>query len=218
MAAVSLFQGARGLPVTGTADNVPVCCHEGTFTDATTGNTITIASENYADLIGYDYYGETIASLDEVMASCKTHGIGVVIDQISPAKLTYILPIVKLYAMERRTAYILNYISNPTLVASMTQTILAFDPCAYIMVIVNQSTIADAITAVTPYKTAHNKIDFSVNYATNTVEDVKTLIPSLPAGSHFTVWTINGLATCKAYLPYVAAITSDKISTTDLFG
>lgn len=201
-----------------TRNNVPVCCHEGTFIDATTGNTITIASENYADLIGYDYYGETIASLDEVIASCKAHGIGVVIDQISPAKLTYILPIVKLYAMERRTAYILNYISNSTLVASMIQTILAFDPCAYIMIIVNQSTIADAITAVTPYKTAHNKIDFSLNYATNTVENVKTLIPSLPAGSHFTMWTIDGLATCKAYLPYVAAITSNKISTTDLFG
>lgn len=68
-----------------TSDNIPVVTHDGSFVDATSGDTITIASNTYAFISTCDYYGGKIATLEELINLCKRYGLDVILDQINNA-------------------------------------------------------------------------------------------------------------------------------------
>lgn len=65
-----------------TSDNIPVLCHDASFVDATSGQTIIIANNTLSQLKNCDYYGGKIATLEEVVIVCKKYGMELILDQI----------------------------------------------------------------------------------------------------------------------------------------
>ena len=92
-----------------TSDNQFVCCHDASFTDATTQETVTINEHTLAELKTYNYYGGTIASLEEVVIACKQAGLKLYIDQYAAwnaDRYAEIAAILKKHKMEDKTWHI----------------------------------------------------------------------------------------------------------------
>ena len=200
------------------SDNVPVCCHDATFVDATTGNTITISEHTAAELKTYDYYGETIATFDEIMKCCKENGLGLQLDHITPSKMQYVTPIIKKYGMERRVLYLVGYTAvDPTYSPRLVSAIQEFDENAYIMIMANPTTITAVIELANTLVTNYNKVDITINYTLFSVADIISYLATMNARVNFSTYVIDDVATAQEYLPYVTSMTSNKISGYDIF-
>ena len=197
--------------------NVPVCCHDPSFVDATTGNTIVIADHTVEELKTYDYYGSTIATFEEIIKCCKENGLQLQLDHITSPKMPYITPIVKQYGMERSVCYLVGYVDDSPYPTTLLNAIQTFDESAYIMLMANETTISGAINFANTIITPYNRVDITVNSTKFTPTDLKTHLLSMKAGVNFSTYVIDNVATAREYLPYVNSITSNTISSFDVF-
>lgn len=202
-----------------TSDNVLVCCHDATFIDQTTQETVTISQHTLAELQTYNYYGGTIATFDSIVKACKMNGIGLVIDHIGFSTRNLVFPIVKKYGMQRMVAYLLGYNETyPNLIEELYTAIHSADADAHFMVIPSSKKIVnDAAAFCNRIKTSTNKVELSLPYTAYTTNEIISLQSQLNSNVNVVIWTCDDYSTCMAYLPYVTAITSNKISSNALF-
>lgn len=201
-----------------TSDNVLVCCHDASFVDATTGTTIVIAEHTVAELKTYNYYGGTIATLDEILNSCKTNRIGLAIDQIVPDLLPYVFTSVKKHGMQRSVAYLLGWSTGyPEYTNGMIDTIVAFDKHAKIMVLCNSADyVAEITTFLNSVEADDARLYICVAYNVQSASQVVTLTSNLNGNVSVAVYTIDDLATAQAYYPHITALISNKLSLRDI--
>ena len=196
-----------------TLDNVPVCCHDASFTDG--GVTVVIAETNYTDLIEYDYYdGNHISSLDEIMSNCKKYGITLQLDQLSSTwndtQWTNLFKVIDKYQMKD---YVMYSAGNQTLITK----ILNFDSKANCVInVTDLSGINDLITLAHNNKNGKNKFILAINYSLITPEQVGTLNQTLEEDIYIGIWTIDNLNTLLTYIPYAYMITTNKITPSDI--
>lgn len=201
-----------------TSDNYLVCCHDPSFVDQTTNETIVIADHTLAELKTYNYYGGTIATFEEILSECKLNGIKLAIDGIGNDLINYIFPIVRKLAMQRNVSYILSdNISYPDNITYQYNIINSADSNASLMVISFSENINHTIEFCNSIATDNKNIilylphtQFAVNSIINDIQ------PLLSSNITVAVWTVDYIPTCLEYLPYVSAICSNKTSTTTL--
>lgn len=200
------------------SDNVVMCCHDASFVDATTGDTIVIADHTAAELKTYDYYGSTIATLDEIVSACKVNGIGLVIDHATNAILPYIFPIIKKYGMQDSIIFLIGWaVGNPTYANNMYNSIVSFYKKSKVMFMAGTTSLEEVKTYLSALDTGFSRVYVTLNHSNYTVSDVINLSGSLGGNYTIAVWTIDNVATAKSYMPYVTAITSNKVSSIDIF-
>lgn len=196
-----------------TADNIPVCCHDFEFTDSHDGKTrIVIGEHTLAELKTYGYYGEEIATFDEVLYTCKTHGLSLYIDHLDPwddARWNTLFSLVLKYKMEDHVAWL----SDKECVISR---VLAWDPTAEISLVSAQDDITYLIEWAKKYKTEFNKFSINIIYTKHPVEEIIALNQRLPRGVRLEVWIIDEPDIMYEYLPYVSGFTTNTISPKDL--
>ena len=193
-----------------TSDNVPVCCHDATFVDQTTNTTITIGNETYDNLITYNYYGGTIASLDEVVKACKENGMGLCIDHMyvadTDSKLNAILAIIDKYRMADNIIFFVGG-------RSIVQSIQAWDKRAKIFVPLSNLTIqTQVIGLVEEYHNDYNETGVIIDYSVYTIENLKTLNGLLPPYAKVYAYTIDSLSLIEDYKPYVNGVISNVLT------
>lgn len=195
------------------SDGVPVCCHDASFNSG--GQTIVIAEHTWAELQTYNYYGETIASLEQVLAKCKELGLGLYIDHLngswSDAFWNTIFALVKKYQMQDNV-YWLQGIDR-----DVTNKILQWYSRAKIVLVVGSNDLTSAITEANTIKTDLNEVSIDFNYAQVTVAQMKSYAAQLKTGVQFEVWTVDNATDYKNYLPYARGITSNKLCYNDVY-
>lgn len=195
------------------SDGVPVCCHDASFDS--NGTTVVIAGHTLAELKTYNYYGETIASLDEVVKLCKELGLGLYIDHLngnwSDAYWNTIFGIVKKYQMQDNV-YWLQGISR-----TLTTKILTWYKKAKIALVVSTNNLTSAITEANEIKTDFNSVSIDFDYSNITTSDLESYLSSLNAGIELEAWTIDNSTSYMSYLPYLKAITSNKLCYNDFY-
>ena len=201
-----------------TSDNQVVCCHDASFVDQSTQQTIVIAEHTLAELQTYNYYGGTIATLDEIMQSCKINGLGLVIEHTYSTILNYVFPIVKKYGMQDRVIYLVGYVDdNPNYSLNLYEQILNFYSKSTIMIFANATTINAVTSLLNNITINNNRLYVLLPYSDFTVAQIIGINNNLKADISTAIWTVDNLTTCKQYLPYVTAIISNKISSADIF-
>lgn len=195
-----------------TLDGIPVCAHDATF--VSDGITIVIADETLAQLKTYDYYGGTIASFEEIVAECKSVGLGLYIDHLvnswTDAQWNSLFNIVKKYQMQD------NVVWSQTTSNVIANKILSFYKYSKIVIVTSDSDLTNVINFANNIKTDYNKVGLQVNYSNFTTSQINQIIQNLNPEIKFEVWTIDNLQTCKEYMPYVSGITSNKYSVIDM--
>lgn len=191
------------------SDGVPVCHHDKTFTDSVSGETITISEHTWAELQGYHYHDGRLSSFEEVLFNCKISGIGLYIDHLSNVntqeKWAAIFSILAKYQMTRRVVWLC---SDYT---SAVQPILAYDKFATISILSN-TIDADVVSRLNALKTDYNKVVVNLNQSSAPVTDIIQYSKDLLPGVEVEVWTIDSQAIYREYFPYVAGITSNRLS------
>lgn len=191
------------------SDGVPVCCHDNTFTDSVSGETITISEHTWAELQEYHYHDGRLSSFEEVLFNCKISGIGLYIDHLSNVntqeKWTTIFSILAKYQMTRRVVWLC---SDYT---SAVQPILAYDKFATISILSN-TIDADVVSRLNALKTDYNKVVVNLNQSSAPVTDIIQYSKDLLPGVEVEVWTIDSSDAYVSYLPYVSGITSNRLS------
>lgn len=200
-----------------TSDNIPVCCHDGSFVDATTGETIVIANSTYAELITHNYYGGRIASFEDVIKACKTMGMQLIIDQVSiiaAEKWPILFNIVKKYGMADKVFWTL-FATHTAFYAAVHS---AFPKTGYEFLQASGSSITDMITYANSIANDKDNIIVGVNYANATPNEIASYAETCAPGVKMGVWTIpQNIPTCISYLPYVAMITTNRTAYNDLW-
>ena len=190
-----------------TSDNVPVCCHDSAFTDATTGETISIPGHTLAELLTFDYNGGTISTFDEVVHTCKKYGIGLYIDQYSnswtDAQYDAIFEVLKKY----RFASFCKHIVYDTTCASK---ILSRDKTAWLICgqSYSSTTPDSSIELADSVITDYNKIDVMFS-ATLGIDAIKAAAMSMDARYGINVYTIDAASQRLEFAPYLTSITTD---------
>ena len=194
------------------SDGVPVCCHDATFTDATSGDIITIASKTYEELLDCNYYGGTIASFDEIVKTCKTCGMGVYVDHLdgswTQANWDSLFDVVQKYDMARNTFWLIPVVS-PVLTDPITNW---YPDANFVRVYTTApSDFSAAVTAFKPLKTETNIIAFSFNSSAVAASDMPAYMALLTPDINMEIWVVDTITDWFAYLPYVSGITSNRI-------
>ena len=199
-----------------TSDGVPVCCHDATFTDSTTSETVTISSKTYAELLTYNYYGGTIASLEEIIAECKQCGLQLEIDQMSTSNITEVTDVVsKMSAWDICIFAIVWMNQYPDSAPLIANGIKAVNPKARFLVCHNDFSNYDTAIAFT--KTLENPV-FAVGQYNNTnLNALKTIASELAGSARLHIWTVDAIGDIKNALPYINGWTSNAISGNDIF-
>ncbi len=192
-----------------TLDGEPVCCHDASFQDTTTGQTIVIAEHTLEELKTYHYHGESIASLEEVVALCKSIGMGLYIDKTTNiakknARVKRVFEIIDKYGMRNQITFLIT-------TQNQANKILAQNPQASLSVLMsaarNLQTCAALANAV---KTVQNTVTIDVLYYLTSVDQLLACQSTLKAGIGFETCTVNSVTGYRKFLPYVSGITSDK--------
>lgn len=195
------------------SDGVPVCCHDASF--SSDGTTVVIAEHTLAELKTYNYYGETIASLDEVVKLCKELGLGLYIDHLngnwSDAYWNTLFAIVNKYQMQDNV-YWLQGIAR-----SVSERILSWYNRAKLVLVINASDLTSAITEANAIKTDLNEVSIDFNYTQVTVAQMQSYAAQLKTGVQLEIWTVDNATDYKSYLPYARGITSNKICYNDVY-
>lgn len=192
------------------SDNVPVLCHDATFTDLDTSTVITIADKTYSELITYNYYGSTIATLDSVLKLCKNNGVGLYIDHMHLAdnstKLNAILSIIDKYRMVENVKFTIG-------VRSIVQSIQAWDKRARICVPLSSlSAQTQVISLVEEYHNDYNEVGVAVDYTVYTIANIIALNSALPAYAKVVIYPLDSVDLIKQYVPYVTGVTSNALT------
>ncbi len=191
-----------------TADGIPVCSHDAAFLDTTDGIAkLTIAEHTLAELKQAGYFGETLATLEEVLYTCKMHGLGLYIDHLGEwddARWNTVFSLVKKYSMTDRVAWLTCY---PTILAR----IQAWYPPSALNLCTGNADLSRAIELAKSVKTPVNKVSVNACYSRLSVEQVIAYREMMPPGIELELWTIDDPEAYKAFMPYVSAITSNKI-------
>lgn len=200
------------------SDNVVMCCHDASFTDQTTGDTIVIADHTAAELKTYNFYGSTIATLDEVMESCKMNRIGLAIDQITPALLQYVFPVVKKYGMQRSVIYLGGWAAgNAGYATNVFNAIVAFDKKANIMFLCNTASVrSEMITWINALDKGDTRLYISCNSSAFSASDISAMTGDLNADVSIALYTVDDASAAKSYYPHITALTSNKISLSNI--
>lgn len=192
-----------------TADNVPVCSHDKTFIDTNDGVTeVVIAETPLAELKTKGYYGETIATLDEVLFTCKTLGLGLYIDHLAPfwsdEQWESIFMLVKKYAMEDHVAWLTTHRCN-------ISRIQAWYKKSAINLVTAAEDLTSLIALAKDVKNDWNEVSINACHSKFTVEQVQEYSRMLPPGITLELWTVDKPERFEALLPYLSAITSNKL-------
>lgn len=193
------------------SDNVPVCCHDDTF--VSNGVTITIRDHTYAELITYNYYGTTIASLDDIVKTCKEIGLGLYIDQLpayNETQYNIIFSIIDKYEMSNHVKWLT---TNESVIA---QILNKYNNASIVLVTI-ESDLTNIIALANNIKTELNHISIDVWKEVITVANIQTIKQQLEHNISVEVWTIDNKNDYKSYLPYVSAITSNKVCYNDVY-
>ena len=145
-----------------TSDNIPVLSHDNTFTDATSGVTVTISQTTLADLKTRDYFGGTIATLEEVVLVCKQYGLSLILDQMieswSAARYDAIFTILNRHRFVENTKFVCYGETSATriLARCRTASIIAGQPA-------NSQDASAAIALANSIVTDYNHVDVALN-------------------------------------------------------
>ena len=194
-----------------TSDGIPVCAHDASF--VSDGLTVVISEHTFSDLQNYDYYGSTIASFEAILTECKTAGLGLYIDHINglnDTKWNSLFSIVKKLQMEDNVKWL------QPLSREITNRILTWYKKSKIAIVTSASDLTDTIAEANAIKTDFNEISIDAMYSNFTTTQISNAVALLNPGVKLEVWTIDTLATCQEYLPYVSGITSNKYSVIDM--
>ena len=182
---------------------MPVCCHDATFTDTNDGKVITIAEHTAEELKAFGYYGETVATLEEIVAECKRLGIGLYIDKVSnintDEKWNNVFAVIKKYNMANNVVWL-----------AYSDKISKWNSRARFAIVAHELNEGYVDYAKTISNKGH-EVYINVNHSSCSVEQIIKYNSMLPASVGIGVWTIDDLETYEAYKPYVCAITSNKI-------
>ena len=199
-----------------TSDGIPVCCHDATFIDATTGTTITIANETLADLLTHNYYGGTIATLEEIIAECKQCGLQLEIDQMTTSNIDQVTAVVSKLSAWDICIFAVNYNNSyPSVAPDMANAIKAINPKARFLVGFNG--FSNYNNAVTFTKTLDNAVFAVGNYTDSNFEALKQIAVALSGQARLHIWTVDMMSVIKKALPYINGWTSNAISGDDIF-
>ena len=193
-------------------DGTPVCSHDPTFTSG--GTTVVIAEHTVAELKEYDYFGETIATFEEVLQACKLYGLVLTIDKVSDtwteANWTTIFGIVQRNQMKGGVWWTC---PDNTIGAR----ILAYDKYATLVLLGTSGSINNRLTRANALVTDFNTIVISTDYTGMEISDFILLAGQI---SNRNIWlgayVINDEDDYIDYMPYVMTITSDKFAPTML--
>ena len=195
-------------------DGVPVCCHDMEYTDSHDGKTrIRIPDHTLAELKTYGYYGEVIATFEEVVYTCKTEGLGLYIDHLdaswSEEYWASIFAIVLKYKMERNVEWLT---ANPAVI----ERVLAWDEAAAISLVTAEPDLSRVIALAERYKTVVNRFTVNALYTRFTLEDVIAYNARMPVGVGFELWIIDDVEHLMKYMPYITGATTNTISPKEL--
>ena len=194
------------------SDGVPVCCHDASF--SSDGTTVVIAEHTWAELQTYNYYGETIASFEQVLSKCKEIGLGLYIDHLnsswSDAQWNALFGIVVKYQMQDRVWW------SQEISKAVSTRILTWYPKAKIALVVNTNDLSTAVTEANAIKTVNNEVSIDFNYSQVTVSNLITYIATANAGVQFEAWTVDDATNYNNYAPYLSGITSNKLCYNDV--
>lgn len=198
------------------SDLVPVLNHDLTFEDATTHQTITISEHTYAELLTYDYKGGNICSFDEVLAICKTSGMGFVIDHLdwtvdTDQKLNIIFSIVKKYRMENNVIW---NIQNNGKVDKITQ----FYKYSIFQILNGYS--SESLSLANAIKTDFNRVIISQDIILDRQGTPRTITPqeiiafsdNVNNGIELALWTFDYISTFYTLAPYVTWVTTNILT------
>jgi glycerophosphoryl diester phosphodiesterase len=193
------------------SDNVPVCCHDSSFVDQTTSDTIVIADHTAAELKTYNYYGETIATFEEILVECKKQGVGLYIDKTGDFLINHddrkaiMFGLVTKYEMEDDVVFLVS-------VQAQVDALLAWYDKVSIGILVNSTISSTEISLANGAYNGKNYVFIDAAKTNNTTSDVATAKESLLVGVKIELWTIDDVTQYKSYFPYVSGITSNKLS------
>ena len=206
--------GAGECDIKFSKDNIPVCSHDPKFYDSITNSDIVISEKTFSELKQYNYFGEQIASFEEVLSTCKDIGLNLYIDHLSATftdeNWNSIFNIIKKFQMQD-SVYFLCGLSR-----KVTNKVLEFYSKAKIVLVVSSSDLTPAINFAKEIKTEYNSVSIDFNYNLVTVEQLQTYLEEAPVNIKFEIWTVDDKETYKKYLPFVSAITSNKICYSDI--
>lgn len=192
------------------SDNVPVCCHDASFTDSTSGDTIVIAEHTVEELKTYDYEDGTIATLEEIVSECKRSGLFIVIDKLtsslSDAKLATVFGLLQIYGMADKSAIVVA--ANDS---TLAEKVFAWNPKATIHITSTSALSASLVSTANALQTDINKVILSLSYQNVTEAAIREYMPAAKAGVELYVWTVNTKGNYESFLPFVNGITSDVI-------
>lgn len=197
-----------------TLDGEPVCCHDATFQDGTTGETIVIAEHTLEELKTYNYHGESIASLEELMSLCRSIGMGLYIDKTTNiakknSRVLRVFEIIRKYGMQNQVTFLIT-------TQNQANKILAQNPGASLSVLMSaKRNLQTCATIANAVKTAQNTVSIDCSYHYVTIEQLLACKSTLNPGITFEACTVNSASAYKNLLPYVEGITSDKWSLND---
>lgn len=199
-----------------TSDLVPVCCHDASFSSG--GNTIVISQHTYDEIKDLDYYGEKIASLEQVLSTCKKLGLKLYIDHVyyswSSTAWNTLLNTIKKYKMEDNVKFLLLTDSTNIQAANI---ILTWYNKAKIALVTEADDLTSVITQANNLKTELNEISIDCKYTNTTTDEIASSNLLLQNGVTIEIWTLDDVSSYKNYLPYVSAITSNKICYNDVY-
>lgn len=199
-----------------TSDGVPVCCHDATFTDSTTSETVTISSKTYDELLTYNYYGGTIATLEEIIAECKQCGLQLEIDQMTSSNIIEVTDVVSKLSAWDICIFAINWINQyPDLAPFIANGIKAVNPKARFLVGYTSFTDYDAVITFT--KTLENPVFAVGQYSNTNLNALKTIASELAGSARLHIWTVDMIGDIKNALPYINGWTSNAISGDDIF-
>lgn len=190
-----------------TSDGIPVCCHDDSFVDRTTSETVTISANTLEQLQTHDFYGSTIATFDSFVKVCKEYNMMCVVDQLgsytSDHQLATIFEIINKYRMARFTKFV---IYDTTIAAK----ILAKDKNAY-LVCGQPYGSADCYTAIylaNQVITDTNKVDVSVNYGIGS-DNIETQTVALDPRIGLDIYTLDTVPLKEEFAYLCTSITTN---------
>lgn len=201
------------------SDGVPFCCHptkfsdsdvwENAFRDPVSLEKVYFAENTAAQIKEHAYIDadHTCSTFEEVIAACKSVGIGICLDKIDnitdDTKWAAVISILKRYAMLDKTIFAV----TPEATANK---VLSIYPNAEITFL--RPLNAETIAMANRVKTVNNKVSIDTDYTGVTVQGIIAAYETMNPGITLMLYTIDATAAYKTFLPYVSGIISNKIS------
>ena len=199
------------------SDGVPFCCHptkindvwENAFRDPVAQEYVYFAQNTAAQIKAHAYIDadHTVSTFEEVIAACKSVGLGIYLDKtdniLTEDNWTSVFNILKQYVMMDKAVWAVN-------TEAMANKILTYYPCAKITIYNNVS--AANIALANRLKTPYNEISLDVNADYISAAAIKTAYESLSPGIRIIAFTIDTEAKYRQYMPYVDGIISNTIA------